>query len=144
MKLSTKCRYGTRAMIEIGHHYGSGAIKRKDIARVQEISPSYLENILITLKTHRLITTLRGARGGFTLGRAPDQIKLLDIVTALEGSLAPVECIEKESTCRKTNHCTARKVWKKMHDVQINFLSSITLQDLLDMEAHAKTENYAI
>jgi Rrf2 family cysteine metabolism transcriptional repressor len=144
MKLSTKCRYGTRAMIEIGRVYGAGSIKRKDISRIQEISSSYLENILITLKTHRLITTTRGAQGGFSLARSPVEISLLDIISALEGSIAPVECLEKSSLCHKSTGCAARKAWKKLHEAQKNVLSSITLQNLIDTDGMPGTENYSI
>jgi Rrf2 family protein len=144
MKLSTKCRYGTRAMLEMARRHGEGAIKRKDISQAQDISHSYLENILIALKTHRLITTSRGAQGGFTLARLPAEISLLDIVQALEGSIAPVECIEKTETCAKAGHCVARRAWQKLHDAQTKALASMSLQDLLDMEKEGAAVNYEI
>ena len=123
-----------RAMIEIGRHAGNGAIKRKEITAAQGISHGYLENILIALKSHRLIRTTRGAHGGFVLEGSPSQVTLLQIVNALEGSLAPVDCIENTEICRKSGACPARVVWKKLHDAQNAVLSGMTLQDLLDLE----------
>ena len=134
MKLSTKCRYGVRAMVEIAKNFRNGPVKRKDISIVQDISSSYLENILITLKGNKLIRPTRGAKGGFVLEAEPSQITLYQIVLALEGSIAPVECLDNIAVCSKNRECVARKAWKKLYDAQTTTLKSITLQDLLDME----------
>jgi Rrf2 family cysteine metabolism transcriptional repressor len=136
-KLSTKCRYGTRAIVEIAKSYGKVPVKRKDIAKSQRISESYLENILISLKNSGMIDTVRGAQGGYMLKKAPSAILLFDVVQALEGSLAPVECLEKQSACNRISHCSTRNLWKDLMDAQKEVLQSVTLQNLIDRE---KTE----
>ena len=134
MKLSTRCRYGTRAMVEIARNYGNGPTKRRMIAEAQDISEGYLENILSTLKAQDFVVTLRGAEGGFALKRPPAEIVLIDIVNALEGSICPVECVVRPGVCNKADRCMARKVWIKLYQAQLETLSQITLQDMLDME----------
>jgi len=131
-------------MIEIARHSQQGPVKRKEISTAQGISRGYLENILISLKTSKLIRTTRGVSGGFTLDRAPSEINLLEIVTSLEGTLAPVDCLENRSACKKTNECTARKAWEKLYQAQIAVLKGMTLQDLLDMEITGNADDYAI
>jgi len=144
MKLSTKCRYGVRAMVEIARHYKEGPVKRKDITKAQDLSNAYLENILITLKANKLIHTTRGANGGFVLEGEPSRISLYTIVSTLEGTIAPVDCLERESVCDKTSFCVARKAWRKLHDAQLAVLRSISLQDLLDMETDSNEIMYSI
>jgi Rrf2 family cysteine metabolism transcriptional repressor len=131
-------------MIELARRYDRGPIKRKDLAQAQDISKAYLENILITLREKKLIATTRGARGGFVLQSPPSKITVLQIVNALEGSLAPVECLENTSLCEKTGHCSARKVWKKLHDAQKKVLSEISLQDILDEDKTSAASHYVI
>lgn len=134
MRLSTKCRYGTRAMIEIARNYKNGPVKRKDISRNQQISSAYLENILIALKSKNLIRTIRGASGGYTLETLPGNITIFEIVSALEGSIAPVNCVDKPGSCERSPICSSRKVWCEMHEAQVKVLKNTTLQSLLDME----------
>jgi Rrf2 family protein len=131
-------------MVEIARHYKQGPVKRKDIAREQDLSHAYLENILIALKANKLIRTTRGANGGFVLETEPSKISLYTIVTTLEGSIAPVECLEREAACEKTGRCVARKAWQKLYDAQVEVLRSISLQDLLDMETDAAEIMYTI
>ena len=137
MKLSTKCRYGTRAMIEIARNYYKGPTKRKEIAASQDISEGYLENILSRLKNQHLVRTVRGANGGFVLEKKPGEITLYEIVIALEGSISPVDCIINTDICGKVSNCSARKAWQKLHLAQIKVLSDITLEDLIPMEPDA-------
>jgi Rrf2 family transcriptional regulator, cysteine metabolism repressor len=146
MKLSTKCRYGLRAMIEIARNFNNGTVNRKTIAKAQHISKSYLENILISLREKNLIRTTRGATGGFILLEPPSKTTVLQIVNALEGSIAPVDCIENPAVCEKAGPCPARKAWRKLYEAQNAALSSMTLQDLLDMEAEESRQdvNYVI
>jgi Rrf2 family transcriptional regulator, cysteine metabolism repressor len=144
MKLSTKCRYGVRAMIELARHCDSGPVKRKDLSQVQDISKAYLENILITLRENKLIATTRGAKGGFVLQSPPSKITVLQIVNALEGSLAPVECLDVPAASGKAAACPARKVWKRLKDAQEKVLSEITLQNILDEDNVSNTSHYVI
>jgi len=142
MKLSTRCRYGTRAMIELARNYSNGPVKRDEIARRQDISSSYLENILISLKARNLIRTVRGANGGFSLMDSPEKITMYDVVTALEGPVEPIHCIENSEQCIRTGSCLSRKFWVSFHETLVNKLKSTSLQSLLDMEK--EQDDYSI
>ena len=93
MKLSTRGRYGVRAMLELALNNGKGPVPLRDLALRQEISAKYLEQLLIPLKGAGLVKSVRGARGGYMLALEPARISLYDIVRSLEGPLAPVECV---------------------------------------------------
>ena len=142
MKVSAKCRYGLSAMVEIARHYHNGPVKRKSICKGRGMSNAYLENVIIALKKDHLLTTTRGANGGVKLEQEPAEISMLQIVKALEGSIAPVECLEN-NTCEKTAMCGSLKAWKMLFDAEVKTLESISLQDLLDMEQD-ETPSYSI
>jgi Rrf2 family protein len=144
MKLSTKCRYGLRAMIELARNFDKGPVNRKTITAAQGISKAYLENILTALREKKLIRTMRGANGGFILQTPPSRISVLQIVNALEGSIAPVDCLEDASICERSGSCPARKVWRKLYDAQKKTLSEITLQEVLEMDTVSLDANYMI
>jgi Rrf2 family protein len=130
-------------MVEIGRRYGGDPVKRREIAEAQDLSMGFLENILVVLKDNGLIEPIRGMRGGFTLKRAPSQIRMFDIVKALEGSTAPVDCLESTQVCERIPDCPARVVWRKVHEAQNQVLESYTVQDMLDIESES-AENYVI
>jgi Rrf2 family protein len=144
MKLSTRCRYGTRALTQIARNHGSGPTKRKDIARDHELSKGYLENILSALRTRRIVKAVRGADGGFVLGRDPSQITLLEVAEALEGTIAPVECVVDPARCERSSSCAARRVWKRLYDAQVGVLSGITLRDMVEMEKEEQPMDWSI
>ena len=144
MKLPTKCRYGLRAVLEIARTYGSGPAKRKDIAASQELSDSYLENILIVLKNNHVIDTTRGVNGGYVLSRHPKEITMLDIVCALDGPPEIVECVSKASSCKRSSTCVSRTVWQELSAAWHKILVSTTLQDLLDREITNEAPSYSI
>jgi Rrf2 family protein len=133
MKLSTKCRYGARAMLEIARNHAIGiSTKRKDITANQGIPSSYLENILIDLRDYGLVTTIRGPKGGFRLSRAPEQITMYDIIHALRGTDAlNAECLEEGYDCAKKGSCITRQVWSAMQNAQDQVLLGITLKTLI-------------
>ena len=133
MRLSTKSRYGTRAILEIAKSYGQNPIKRKEIVAGQKIPDSYLENILITLKAAGFIRTLRGAHGGYQLTRSPKLITILEIANALEGHMTPVPCIDTGS-CDLIKECATRSVWSEMYQAMEKVLSSYTLQDIIEKD----------
>lgn len=139
MRLSTKCRYGTRAIVEIALSYKKPPIKRKDIAAHQDINDSYLENILIALKNSSIIDTIRGAKGGFVMRRSPSTITLLEVIEALDGPIESVKCLNNPSICKRTEKCVTRPVWFEVQESQKNVLKNITVQDLVDKVG--KTEN---
>ncbi len=131
MKLSTKSRYGTRAVIEIAKHNGDRAITRNDINKNQDIPKPYLENILLTLKNGGIIRTIRGPKGGYELTKESKNITLLEIVSAFEGSLAPVKCVDDPNNCSKSNSCPTRGAWTKLKQAQIEVLKNINIESLI-------------
>lgn len=131
MKLSTKGRYGVRMMLELALHYGQGPVLLKDIAQQQEVSEKYLWHLVGPLKTAGLINSLRGAKGGYVLTKSSSQIKLIQIIKALEGSLAPVECVDDPRVCKRISICVTRDVWKRLKDAIEEILGAITLEDLV-------------
>jgi len=144
MKLSTRCRYGTRALIEIAKNYNLKPTKRKDIEKTQGISSPYLENILSILKNKHILKTTRGADGGFALEKQPSSISLYDVVVALEGSISPVECLEKPDQCKEVASCITREVWKRLNKAQKKALEEITLQDLVDWQKNCNNLDFSI
>jgi Rrf2 family transcriptional regulator, cysteine metabolism repressor len=145
MKLSTKSRYGLRAAIEIAKTYGSSTpAKRKDIASSQDISDSYLENILIVLKNNRIVETTRGANGGYVLCREPSQITVFEIVTALEGPLDLVDCVGKPASCKKSPSCATHSLWKEIAANLQSMLEKLSLKDMLDREQSFEEHSYSI
>ena len=144
MKLSTKSRYGLRAIIEVARCYGGAPAKRKDIAASQNLSDSYLENILIVLKNSKLVETTRGMKGGYVLSRNPSQVTVLDVIDSLEGTLNLIECVDAPTVCNKSENCATRTVWKELSDSWKSVLSKITLQELLEREDSSNALNYSI
>ena len=132
MKLSTKGRYAVRAMLDLALQNGNNPTLVKDISRRQGISDLYLEQLLTRLQTSGLIRSIRGPKGGSLLTKAPAEIKLCDILQTVEGSLAPVECVENGTLCERADTCITRKVWLKMKQAMDEVLESTTLQDLVE------------
>jgi len=136
MKLSTKGRYGTRAMIDIALYKESGSTLLKDISSQQGISLKYLDHILSSLRKAGLIKNVRGKGGGYSLTRPATQITLCDIIEAVEGTLSPVECVDNPEYCKKTSTCSAHDVWVKVRESIEDVLRSTSLQSLT--ESHEK------
>ena len=134
MKLSTKGRYAARAMLDLALRFGQGPILVKDISRREEISERYLEQILTPLKIAGLVRVIRGARGGFILARLPSEIRLIEIIQIMEGSTAPVDCVDDAQICSRSDLCITREVWSEIKEAIDTVLESITLQDLLERQ----------
>ena len=134
MKLSTKARYGTRALLDLAIHEGEGMISLKDIAARQQISQQYLEQFMRPLIAAGLVRSTRGPKGGVSLGRTPADIKLSEVVQLLEGSNALVECIGDPSTCPRSELCITRDVWDEVKKAIDGVLESTTLQDLVERQ----------
>lgn len=131
MKLSTRGRYGVRAMLELAINAGKGPVPLRDLASRQEISAKYLEQLLIPLKGAGLVKSVRGARGGYLLSSDPGNISLYDIVRSLEGPLAPVECVQDANYCDRVGGCTVHMVWGDMGQLLVDFLSNISLAEMV-------------
>jgi Rrf2 family protein len=144
MKLSTRTRYGIRAVLELAASYGKSPLQTRVIAEHQGISVKYLEQLMAILKSGGLVRSIRGSKGGYLLSRPPNQIKTSEVVSALEGPVVTVECLENESYCAQVADCVARQLWAQMQKAIDTVLESVTLQDLLDTTEGERTRNYQI
>ena len=138
MKLSTRTRYGTRALLELALRYGEGPILLKEIAKKQQIPLPYLEHLISPLIKGGIIRSIKGPRGGVYLAKAPDEIKLSEVIQLLEGSVAPAECVNDPGICNRSEFCVTRDVWSELKMVIDEVLQSTTLQGLV--ERHRKKE----
>lgn len=134
MRLSTRGRYGARAMLDLALHYGEEPVLLKDIARRQEISERYLEHIMTSLVSRGLVQSMRGQRGGFILSKSPKEIRLSQIIQAIEGSISPAPCLDNPSLCKRTAICVTRDIWEKLREAMWEVLNSVTLQDMVEMQ----------
>jgi len=135
MKLSTKSRYGLRALFDMAYHSGALPAQIKDISRRQNISPRYLEQIFQDLKRANLLKSKRGPQGGYYLMKKPHEISVLDVVLAAEGHLALVDCTRekgKKKACEFDNQCVTQKVWAEASRRLEEYFASITLKDLCE------------
>ena len=134
MRVSTKGRYGTRAMLDVALHADEGLVHLKDVAERQEVSKKYLEHLVARLEADGLLRTVRGAGGGVALVRPPSEVTLLDILQTLEGPLEPVECVDRPEVCSRAGNCGARDLWAELGSVTTEFLRSVTLEDLCERQ----------
>ena len=142
MRISTKGDYGVRALIELTHHYGEGTVQSAQIAARQRIPEPYLDQLLTTLRKAGFIRSVRGPQGGHALVKAPDEIRLSDVIRSLEGSLSPVSHLHDEGyQCR-----AAHDVWHQVEEATIEILDGVTIADLAvkDREYSRNGGRYAI
>lgn len=132
MKLSTRSRYGTRMLLDMAQHYNQGPIHLGDIAKRQNISVKYLEQIIIPLKKARFIESVRGPKGGHVLARPPEEITVAEIVALLEEGATLVECTERAEVCGRASTCPTRLIWKDASQAMFDKLKSVTLADLVE------------
>jgi Rrf2 family cysteine metabolism transcriptional repressor len=134
MKLSTRTRYGVRALLELALRQERGPVFLKEIARKQQISLPYLEHLIAPLIAGGIIRSAKGPRGGISLARKPADITLSEITRLLEGSLAPVECVANPEVCQRSGFCAARDVWGQLKEAMDGVLEMTTLQDLVERQ----------
>ncbi len=146
MKVSTRIRYGVRLMLSLAENWGKGPVLLKEIARDEEISEKYLSLIVIPLRTKGLVNSIRGARGGYTLARPPEEITVEQIMEAIEGRLSLVDCISDSARCSRAEECVTRDVWAALGDTITRTLDSVSLDRLVQMKKGKtdKTITYAI
>jgi Rrf2 family protein len=132
MRLSTKGRYGTRAMLELALNEGKGPVLLREIAERQRISVKYLEQITPVLKSAGLINSNRGAGGGYYLARPADRITVKEIVEALEGPIRIVDCAGGKDICSKTDTCVTIDLWDEVSRKISGILESKNLRDLVE------------
>lgn len=133
MKLSTRGQYGVKAMFDLAQHAGEGPISLKSIAERQGISEHYLEQLISGLRKAGLVKSIRGAQGGYVLGREAEQIRVGDVIRILEGPIAPVDCVSENDSecCKNAKYCVTRTIWEKMRDSIADVVDSITLEDMV-------------
>ena len=140
MKLSTKGRYGVKAMVDLAIHYGDAPVSIKTISNRQSISEYYLEQLFSPLRKAKLITSIRGAQGGYVLAKEPKEIKISEIMNILEGPVEVADCIDKAS-CDSIDCCATRLLWTKIKNSIDEVIESITLQDIVDDYNEMKYKN---
>jgi Rrf2 family protein len=134
MKMSTRGRYGLRAMFELARAFGRAPLLMSTVAERQGLSRKYLHTLLTTLKNAGLVRGVRGAGGGFHLTRPPAQIKLSEVLRALEGPLSFVECVTDKRACERSDRCPTRRVWQQLAGAVDSVLDNATLEDLVGPE----------
>lgn len=141
MKLSTKGRYGLKAMFELSLNQDNGPVPLKFIAKKQKVSDQYLEQIFSKLKKSGLVKSVRGSQGGYLLGKEAKDITVGDILTVLEGPISLSDCVLDEDVCENSSICVTKVVWEKMKKGIDEVVNSITLQDMINDYNKGKLEN---
>jgi Rrf2 family transcriptional regulator, cysteine metabolism repressor len=130
MKMSTRGRYSLRVMLELALREGEGPVPVEEIAARQGISGHYIHLLAPALRKAGLVRAARGPRGGYRLSRPPSEISLLEVVEAVEGKTAPVECVADEGFCGQAGGCAAREVWSEVASAVEGVLGGLTLEEL--------------
>ena len=138
MKLSTKGRYGLRALIDLAIHSQKAPVSLNSISQRQYISERYLEQLMAKLKKEGLVKSVRGAGGGYLLGRDPKEISVGDVLRALEGDLSLVDCAayQEAGSCRVSESCITKYVWSQINDSINQTVNGITLDTLMRQSAN--------
>jgi len=144
MKVSMKGDYGVRALVELAHRYGEGQVQSAAIANAQSIPEPYLDQLLTTLRRAGFIRSVRGPQGGHALIRDPHDLRLSEVIAALEGSLAPIACLDDPEGCRKTTTCCLRSVWQEIEAATLRVLEGVTIADLAERERAGAGARYSI
>jgi Rrf2 family protein len=132
MKLSSRTRYGMRAMLELALEYGKAPLQIKTIADREDISNKYLEQLIAMLKSSGLVRSIRGPRGGYVLAKPPSEIRLKDIFVTLEGPITTVECLEHPEYTPNCTDCATREIWSEIQGAILNILENRSLKDLVE------------
>ena len=138
MKLSTRGRYGTRMMLDLAQHLDKGPVQIGEIAKRQDISVKYLEQLIIPLKKANYIKSVRGPRGGHLLAVSPEKVTVGEIVRILEGGIDLTDCIGNPDICSRSDRCVTREIWAEATEAMFNKLNAVTLAQMIEM-AESKT-----
>ena len=135
IKLSTKGRYGVSAIYDIALHCGKGPVSLRQVSERQGISEHYLEQLMGQMRKAGLVKSIRGAQGGYVLGKEPKDITVGDVIRIMEGPIVPVKCLLSTKTgdknyCHKSPNCVTRGIWSKVGDSISQVLDGISLDDL--------------
>ena len=140
MKLSTRGCYGLTAMMELARFYGGGPLLMRAISERYGISRKYLHALLTSLKAAGLVRSIRGSGGGYILTRDPADISVAEIIKALEGTLAPSECVQDADVCNRSGECAAHELWVEVHHMVQDMLDGVTLANLLTRQVKRREE----
>ena len=139
MSFSTKGEYGVRLMVQLGARHGSGPASLAEIAAEEDLPRPYLEQLVMSLRDAGLVRSTRGAHGGYELSREPSQIRMGEVLRALEGPLAPMVCAtedpEHAQICDRSALCTVNVLWVRIRDAIAGTLDSMTLAELVPAPA---------
>ncbi len=144
MKLSTKGRYGLRAVLDLAMNGKNEAVALSQVAERQDISISYLEQLIAKLKKAGVVNSIRGAQGGYILAKKPEDISVGDILRALEGDLNPVDCAEiigSGSSCSGAEMCVTKYVWMRISDSINNTVDTMMLSELIEESDKVRSEH---
>ena len=143
MKLSTKGRYGVKAMVDLAINYGGSPVSIKSISQRQNISEYYLEQLFSSLRKAKLIKSIRGAQGGYILNRQQEDITVSDIIEVLEGPIEISDCLDGV-TCNNVDCCATRLLWKKIKTSIDEVTNTVTLKDIVEDYKAMKEKNEAL
>ena len=145
MRISTKGRYSLRMLLDLAEHSESGAVALGDVAKRQEISKKYLEQIIPIFNNSGILRANRGSQGGYMLAKPASQITVGDVLRLTEGTLAPVDCAaEDPAECARSADCYTLPVWQGLYRLISDYLDGITLQTLLDQKKERDGYDYVI
>ena len=134
LHFSTRGEYGVRLMVELARHYGSGPVSLSEMADHEQLPRPYLEQLVVSLRESGLVTSTRGARGGYELSRPPSDIHMYEVITALEGPNTPMTCASADpdhaETCSRAGCCNVEPLWQRVRDAIVEALDSMTLEEL--------------
>jgi Rrf2 family protein len=137
VKLSTKARYALRAVLELSLREGQGPVQLRQIAKAQDISPKYLEQLAMPLRNAELVRSERGPAGGYELARPASAITALDVVRAVEGPIDLLDCLGQSRVCDRADTCVARTLWGRVSAAISDVLGDTTMADLRDAQREA-------
>ena len=144
MKISTRGRYALRMMLDLATYSAGGPVSLKDVAKRQEISDKYLEQIIAVLNKSGYVKSIRGAQGGYLLKKEPEEYTVGMILRLTEGDLAPVGCVgEEKEECNRKAECVTVRIWQQLNDAINNVVDNITLADMLEWQAEL-ADQYSI
>lgn len=145
MKISTRGKNAIKIMLELGTYFESGPVKLKDIARRQNVSEKYLEQIMSILLKSALVRSIRGKDGGYVLKYPPEKYTVGQILKTAEGDMAPTDCVSDFSgNCENKGVCVSYRLWKKLDDAIDDVLDGITLADMLEWQTELQVDQYVI
>jgi len=134
LHFSTRGEYGVRLMVELARHHGDGPVSLAEMADHEDLPRPYLEQLVVSLREAGLVTSTRGARGGYQLTREPGSIRMSEVIEALEGPIAPMVCASNdplhEGACERTGYCNVNALWVRVRSAVVHALDSMSLADL--------------